>query len=57
MQMRIAWEKEAAADMAELKDLREKHKKMKTDLEDTKQQWVVAFAMASKFSWFAKTAI
>jgi len=38
MQMRIAWEKEAAADMAELKDLREKHKKMKTDLEDTKQQ-------------------
>jgi len=36
--MRVAWEKEAAADMAELKDFREKGRKLKTELEDTKQQ-------------------
>ena len=38
VQMRVAWEKEAASDMAELKDLREKGKKLKSELNDAKQQ-------------------
>lgn len=38
LQMRGTWEKEAAADMAELKDLRDKGKKVKKELDDTKQE-------------------
>ncbi|KAF5832509.1 hypothetical protein DUNSADRAFT_11581 [Dunaliella salina] len=36
--MRVAWEKETAADMAELKDLRDKSRKFKSELEDAKQK-------------------